>query len=162
MAETISTPPAFSLYVWPGQWGLPSFDPICLATVLYLQLTLPGDFSISECNNPDISPSGGWVSTFSEVTFSQLIPFIGQLPFLIHNQITVASFPAIIKYIAGLKTSGQNDLDASLSPSEKSQKVAWISHVESHLGNLVVGKRSYSSRTCAEEDIVSYLLFQFK
>ncbi|KAF5357900.1 hypothetical protein D9756_001416 [Leucocoprinus leucothites] len=110
--------PAFTLYVWPGQWGLPSFDPICLAAVLYLQLALPGEFTISECNNPDISPSG-------------------QLPFLVHNQVTVASFPAITKYISSLKTSSQHDLDASLSPSERSQKVAWVSHVETHFGNLV-------------------------
>ncbi|KAJ3574817.1 hypothetical protein NP233_g1497 [Leucocoprinus birnbaumii] len=128
-----ATSASLTLFVWPGQWGLPSLDPICLATVFYLQLALPGEFSISECNNPDISPSG-------------------QLPFLIHDQVTVASFPAITKYVANLKASGRPDLDASLSPSEKSQKVAWTSHVESHYGNLVYNT-FYSSTTNWEKVI---------
>jgi len=56
--EPTTTVSVLTLYVWPGKWGLPSLDPICLATILYLQLVLPGTFSILECNNPDISPSG--------------------------------------------------------------------------------------------------------
>jgi hypothetical protein len=52
----------FTLYVWPGQWGLPSYEPLCLAAIMYLQTALPGQFNVAECNNPDISPSGGWVS----------------------------------------------------------------------------------------------------
>ncbi|KXN92218.1 hypothetical protein AN958_08671 [Leucoagaricus sp. SymC.cos] len=125
MAEP-NTSPAFILYVWPGQWDLPSVDPLCLAAVLYLQLALPGEFSISECNNPDISPSG-------------------QLPFLLHNEVTITSFSAIIKYISGLTTSSRHDLDASLSSTERAQKIAWISHVDSHFGNLLVGERIYAS-----------------
>lgn len=46
------------LHIWPGQWGLPSFDPICLATVLYLQLAIPGKFCVAETSNPDSSPTG--------------------------------------------------------------------------------------------------------
>ena len=72
-------------------------------------------------------------------------PLIGQLPFLVHNQVTVTSFPAITKYIANLETFGQHDLDVSLSPTEKSQRVAWASHVESHFGNLVVSRSTLST-----------------
>lgn len=57
----VTIPSVLALHVWPGKWGLPSFDPTCLATILYFQLVLPGAFSILECNNPDISPSGRWV-----------------------------------------------------------------------------------------------------
>jgi len=46
------------LHIWPGQWDLPSFDPPCLAAVLYLQLAIPGKFRIVENSNPDSSPSG--------------------------------------------------------------------------------------------------------
>lgn len=149
----------FTLYVWPGQWGLSSFDPTCLATVLYLQLTVPGEFSISECNNPDISPTGRWVSVSSQrITSSQLEPFIGQLPFLVHDQFTISSFPSIIKYVAGLKKPGRNDLDAPLTPSERSQKVAWTAHIESHFGNLVVGCNCHHSRTILTGIVCSIIL----
>lgn len=46
------------LYVWPGQWSLPSFDPQCLAALLYLQLAIPGQFTVAECSYPDLSPTG--------------------------------------------------------------------------------------------------------
>lgn len=62
----------------------------------------------------------------------------GQLPFLVHGQFNTTSFPSIVKYITGLKKSEQSDLDAHLTPSERSQQLAWLSHVESHFGNLIV------------------------
>jgi hypothetical protein len=37
-------------------------DPSCLAAVLYLQLVVPGRYSLVECTSPDSSPSGGLVS----------------------------------------------------------------------------------------------------
>ncbi len=46
------------LYIWPGQWGLHSFEPMCLATVIFLQLSIPGKFSVVECTNPELSPTG--------------------------------------------------------------------------------------------------------
>ncbi|TFK42429.1 outer mitochondrial membrane transport complex protein-domain-containing protein [Crucibulum laeve] len=111
------------LYIWAGQWSLPSFDPLCLATVLFLQVAIPGQFSIAECNDPDLSPTG-------------------QLPFLTHDEQTVASFGSIVKYIQGLKSTGKPEyrnakLDAHLSTYEKSQQTAWIAHIESHMGDLL-------------------------
>ena len=46
------------LYIWPGQWDLPSFEPLCLAAVLYLQLAIPNKFRVVETANPDSSPTG--------------------------------------------------------------------------------------------------------
>lgn len=70
-------------------------------------------------------------------------PWPGQLPFLVHEQYAVASYPSIVKYISGLQTADfktypRADLDAPLSHKEKAQKVAWHAHAESHLGDLVV------------------------
>lgn len=64
---------------------------------------------------------------------------IGQLPFLIHEHNTVSTFGSIIKYIAELKNIGVNaNLEASLDHTERSQMTAWIAHVESNMGDLVV------------------------
>lgn len=53
--------PSIILYIWPGQWELPSFDPLCLAAVLYLQLAIPGQFGVIECSNPDAPPTGVFI-----------------------------------------------------------------------------------------------------
>ncbi|KDR73498.1 hypothetical protein GALMADRAFT_251207 [Galerina marginata CBS 339.88] len=111
------------LHIWPGQWGLPSFDPLCLAAVLYLQLAIPGKFSVKQCSIPDSSPTG-------------------QLPFLVHEQHVAGSFVSIVKYVSGLRSAdyaayGDANLDFHFVASEKSQKSAWYAHIESHLGDLV-------------------------
>jgi len=111
------------LHVWPGQWALPSFDPQCLATLLYLQLAIPGQFHVAECSYPDLSPTG-------------------QLPFLTHEQHVVAPCTSIVKYISGLSRSdhavySNANLDAHLTSSEKSKRTAWYSHAGSHLSDLV-------------------------
>ena len=46
------------LYVWPGQWDLPSYDSYSLSAIMYLQLAIPGKFHVVECTDPDLSPSG--------------------------------------------------------------------------------------------------------
>jgi len=66
---------------------------------------------------------------------------LGQLPFLLHERLSVASFTAIVKYISGLRDAGHAsypNLDGRLSPAEKAKRTAWYAHVESHLGDLVV------------------------
>ncbi|KAF8623482.1 hypothetical protein AX15_006265 [Amanita polypyramis BW_CC] len=116
-------PSSIVLYVLPGQWGLPSIDPSCLAAIIFLQLTVPGKFCISDCSNPDASPTG-------------------QLPFLTHDRHVVVLLPSIIKYVSNLdgRKGGEftgTDLDQDLSNSHKSQRIAWSAHVEAHLGDLV-------------------------
>ena len=50
--------PELVLHVYPGQWDLPSFDPLCAAALLYLQLAIPGKFIVRTCPEPDSSPTG--------------------------------------------------------------------------------------------------------
>ncbi|KAI5119739.1 hypothetical protein M0805_008669 [Coniferiporia weirii] len=120
------------LHVWPARWDLPTFTPDCLAAVLYAQLTIPGEFVLEECTNPDLSPNG-------------------QLPYITHGLACVASFPSIVKYIAGRRKPGEpeeeneeerspdelTDPSASLSSVERAQQTAWIAFVSASLGDLV-------------------------
>jgi len=46
------------LHIWPGDFGLASIEPTCLAAVLYLQLAIPGKFTVEESTTPDYSPNG--------------------------------------------------------------------------------------------------------
>ena len=46
------------LHIWPGAFDLASIEPTCLAAVLYLQLVIPGKFTVEESTTPDHSPSG--------------------------------------------------------------------------------------------------------
>ncbi|KAF8350573.1 hypothetical protein F5887DRAFT_939941 [Amanita rubescens] len=114
---------AIVLHVSPGKWGLPSIDPSCLAAIIFLQLTIPGKFSVLECSNPDTSPSG-------------------QLPCLTHDHHVVVLIPSIIKYVSKLGAwkndeFANTDLDQDLGNSQRSQGVAWSAHAEAHLGDLV-------------------------
>ena len=141
------------LHIWPSKWGLPSVEPSCIAAAFYLQLALPGRFSIQECTNPDMSPSGRSVSAEMMLRYTFDAIFIGQLPYLTHGHHTVAPLSSIVKYVACLTPASipplvaetdaseppfSADVDALLSPLERAQRTAWIAHVESALGDLVV------------------------
>ncbi|KAF9053880.1 hypothetical protein BDZ89DRAFT_1004986 [Hymenopellis radicata] len=106
--------PLAVLHVWPGAWGLPSLDPICLTAILYAQLTIPGKFSLMESTSPTASPTG-------------------TLPYMVHDQTAVAPLSSLFKYMAGI---GIN-LNSSLSSAEKAQSTAWCTHAEAGLGDLV-------------------------
>ena len=143
-----------TLHIWPSKWDLPSIEPSCIAAAFYLQLALPGRFSIQECTDPDASPSGRSVS--AEVvlpcTLKRFFFFIGQLPYLSHGHHTVAPLSSIVKYVAALtpatvppvteddgpEPAFSADVDALLSTTERARRIAWIAHVESALGDLVV------------------------
>ncbi|KAK0228654.1 hypothetical protein IW262DRAFT_630747 [Armillaria fumosa] len=105
------------LYIWPGQWGLHSFEPMCLAAVIFLQLSIPGKFSVVECTNPELSPTG-------------------TLPFISHQQHVVATLSAIMKYVTGLHEKSSR-ITVSLTASPKAQSVAWYEHCVSSVGDLV-------------------------
>jgi sorting and assembly machinery component 37 len=143
-----------TLHIWPSKWGLPSIEPSCIAAAFYLQLALPGRFSIQECTNPDASPSGRSVSV-GVVLLCALKRFFfeGQLPYLSHGHHTVAPLSSIVKYVAGLTpamvppvTDAANgpepafsaDVDALLSTTERARRTAWTAHIGSALGDLVV------------------------
>ncbi|KIK30890.1 hypothetical protein PISMIDRAFT_124884 [Pisolithus microcarpus 441] len=112
---------SYVLHVWSSQWGLQSLDPICLASIMYLQLSMPGKFQVAESCDPDMSPNG-------------------HLPFLTHGHLAHASFPSIVSFVTSLsraRASGVRNIDASLSASQRAQSIAWWSHVEANLGDLV-------------------------
>jgi sorting and assembly machinery component 37 len=142
-----------TLHIWPSKWDLPSIEPSCIAAALYLQLAVPGRFSIQECTDPDASPSGRLVSAGVVLPHVET-SFVGQLPFLTHGHHTVAPLASIVKYVAALtpaslpavteaeadgpELSFSADIDALLSTSERARRIAWIAHIESALGDLVV------------------------
>ncbi|KAI0928681.1 hypothetical protein AcW1_005861 [Taiwanofungus camphoratus] len=111
-----STEAQIELHIWPPQSPVLSFDTSCVAALLYVQIAIPGRFSVVYCANPDLSPSG-------------------QLPYLTHGLHSMSTLPSIIKYMANLKDA--RDLDESLSPAEKAQCAARISHVYSDYGDFV-------------------------
>ncbi|KAF9558426.1 metaxin 1 [Mortierella alpina] len=49
---------ARELYIFGSAFGLPSVDPQCLALIAYLSITGYEDYSIVECNDPALSPTG--------------------------------------------------------------------------------------------------------
>ncbi|KAI0780958.1 hypothetical protein BD413DRAFT_463285 [Trametes elegans] len=104
------------LHVWPKRDDLLSFDAASTAALVYLQLTLPGQFAVAYCANPDLSPSG-------------------QLPFLTHGLYHAASLSSIIAYVRRLHHA--HNLDASLTPVQAAQLTARIAHVESVYGDLL-------------------------
>jgi sorting and assembly machinery component 37 len=64
----------------------------------------------------------------------------GKLPFLTHGHATISSVPAIISFVSSLAkstSSGARNLDVSLSASQRAKRIAWCSHVEANIGDLV-------------------------
>ena len=119
---------ALTVYSWPHLWNLPSFDAECLAVIFYLQLAFPANYSIVECTDPDISPSG-------------------TLPLLVHNSTKVSGVSSIFSYLSSLdrksdewthRTTILPNLDEALSNEQKAKSVAWKAYVNIHISNLVV------------------------
>ncbi|KAL7283375.1 hypothetical protein ACG7TL_002805 [Trametes sanguinea] len=104
------------LHLWPKHKDLLSFDPASVAALLYLQLALPGHFSVAYCANPDLSPSG-------------------QLPFLTQGLYHASGLSSIIAFVR--RHPNARNLDAGLSPLETAQLTARIAHVDSCYGDLV-------------------------
>ncbi|KAL0577949.1 hypothetical protein V5O48_004056 [Marasmius crinis-equi] len=107
------------LHIWPGKWTLPSWDPSCLAAVMFLQLSAPGLFSLVEDCNPDASTTG-------------------QFPYLQHgdgdDEQIYAPLSSIIQHVLSLSLPGVKSTSfAAGAPSQ----TAWITYAESALGDLV-------------------------
>ena len=57
-SDATTLPGNVVLHIWPGAFGMASIEPTCLAAVLYLQLVIPGNFTVEESTTPDYSPNG--------------------------------------------------------------------------------------------------------
>jgi len=124
---------ALKLYSWPHLWNLPSFDADCLAVILYLQLAFPTNYSIVECTDPDISPSG-------------------TLPLLVHNSTRISGVSSIFVYLSSLDrksdewahgTTALPNLDETLNNEQRAKSVAWKAYINTHVSNLVVRSPSF-------------------
>jgi len=102
------------LHIWPKTESFLSMDPHCVATLLYLQIYIPGQFTVQYCTNPDLSPSG-------------------QLPYFTHGLHSVTGFHAISKHVTAM---ARHDPVASLTSVQKAQISAHVAYVESSLGDL--------------------------
>lgn len=49
---------AAELYIYGPAFGLPSIDPQCLAVISYLSIVSHQEYTIVECNDAGISPTG--------------------------------------------------------------------------------------------------------
>lgn len=78
------------------------------------------------------------------------LALVGQLPYLTHHQSIISPLSSIISYLSALNPESLGDslgneayevipsLDATLSPLQKQQDVAWKAYIEQHVGDLVV------------------------
>ncbi|KAI1795895.1 hypothetical protein LXA43DRAFT_989964 [Ganoderma leucocontextum] len=117
MSESkLSGPRNITLHIWPRHGDSLAFDVSSVAVLLCLQLAIPGQFSISDCANPDLSPTG-------------------QLPFLTHGLHHVSGLSPIAAYIRKLHNA--RNLDAHLDTVQMAQFTARTAHLESSYGDLV-------------------------
>ncbi|KAH9946128.1 uncharacterized protein BXZ73DRAFT_37376 [Epithele typhae] len=105
-----------TLHIWPPYGDLLSIDISSVAALLYLQLTIPGSFSVVHCANPDVSPTG-------------------QLPFLTHGLHQASGFSSIAAFVRNLPHA--RHLDTHLTSVEAAQITARVAHIESDYGDLV-------------------------
>lgn len=77
MSDSPSPSAPLVLHIWPAHGQALSLDPASAAALLYLQLAIPGRFSVAHCANPDVSPSGRSVALVLHWTrCAQLTPGI--------------------------------------------------------------------------------------
>lgn len=140
---------ALTLYSWPHLWNLPSFDADCLAVILYLQLAFPANYSVVECTDPDVSPSG-------------------TLPLLFHNSTKISGVSSIFAYLSTLDgksdewahgTTAVPNLDEALSNEQKAKSVAWKAYLNTHVSNLVVRSARSSSQDKNPKTLQNHSLF---
>ncbi|KAH6900363.1 Tom37 C-terminal domain-containing protein [Thelonectria olida] len=105
------------LHVWGSAFGLPSIDPECLAIITYLHNSLPAaDWRLIPSNDPSISPSNS-------------------LPALHHDGLWTVGFGPIVDYLAASPLGV--DLDDSLTPIEKADRVAYSALLTAHAAPLL-------------------------
>ncbi|KAF3933480.1 Metaxin-1 [Dactylella cylindrospora] len=104
--------PPLELHIWSRGFGLPSINAECLSAVAYMSVAIPRNlWVIVESNNVGLSPTGS-------------------LPALKDGTTWIGGFDNIISYV-NAKSSGQSDIDKSLSDAQKAQVTAYRSFIRS-------------------------------
>ncbi|KAF9355271.1 metaxin 1 [Mortierella sp. AD094] len=103
------------LYIYGGAYGLPSIDAQCLAMISYLSIVSHQEYTIVECNDAAVSPSG-------------------QLPMLHDGTNWIAGTNRIIAY---LSKTGYN-ADEDLSAEDLAKSVAYSALVDESLTDAIL------------------------
>ncbi|KAF9993775.1 metaxin 1 [Entomortierella chlamydospora] len=103
------------LYIYGGAYGLPSIDAQCLAMISYLSIVSHQEYTIVECNDPAVSPSG-------------------QLPMLHDGNNWIAGTNRIISY---LSKTGYN-ADEDLSAEDLAKSVAYSALADESLADAIL------------------------
>lgn len=105
------------LHVWGSAFGLPSFDPECLALITYLHNSLPvAEWRLIPSNDPSISPSN-------------------TLPALHHDGAWTSGYWSIVAYL--VSNSLCAELDANLTPIQHADRVAYGAFLAAHAAPLL-------------------------
>ncbi|KAF9272005.1 metaxin 1 [Mortierella alpina] len=107
--------PTAELYIYGPGLGLPSIDTQCLAVISYLSIVSHQEYTIVECNDTRISPTG-------------------ELPMLHDGKNWIAGTNRIMAYLA--KTG--YDADEDLSKEELSKSVAYSALVDDSLTDALL------------------------
>ncbi|KAJ8100995.1 hypothetical protein POJ06DRAFT_250132 [Lipomyces tetrasporus] len=111
----------FELHVWGSIGELPSFDPDCLAAILYLQVAAtPSDYVIVPSSNPLLSNDCMLISR-PILWDNMLTDPSDRLPVVRVNRTIVAS--GIFDVLRFFQSEGF-DLNSDLSPTQKAQNIA--------------------------------------
>ncbi|KAI1307897.1 metaxin 1 [Mortierella claussenii] len=103
------------LYIFGGAFGLPSIDPQCLAMISYLSIVSHQEYTIIECNDAGISPTG-------------------ELPMLHDGKNWIAGTNRIISYLSRTGYNANEDLSAE----ELAKAVAYSSLADESLTDAIL------------------------
>ncbi|KAG0352424.1 outer mitochondrial membrane transport complex protein-domain-containing protein [Gamsiella multidivaricata] len=103
------------LYIYGSAFGLPSIDPQCLALISYLSIVSHQEYTIVECNDVGISPTG-------------------ELPMFHDGRNWIAGANRIIAYLSRTGYNANEDLSAE----ELAKSVAYSSLVDESLTDAIL------------------------
>ena len=115
-------PMVFELHVWGPAFGLPSIDPSCLATVAYLNHTVPhGQWSLVADHDTSLSPRR--MCTQTVLLSRDLICSVGDFPLLIDADQRITGFTNIVTYLCDNYGEAYN-IDAALKHKQSIDRTA--------------------------------------
>ncbi|KAK3808705.1 MAG: outer mitochondrial membrane transport complex protein-domain-containing protein [Benniella sp.] len=103
------------LYIYGPAFGLPSIDPQCLAVISYLSIVSHQEYTIVECNDPGISPTG-------------------ELPVFHDGKNWIAGTNRIIAYLSRTGYNANEDLE----PEDVAKTTAYSSLIDESLADAIL------------------------